>query len=256
MLIKRHFSSDNFDYIRGENQMKVERTEAGDRLVFQSEDGNRDIIGAWLFIAVPCLALILDGLAEDDVGIVWIGLFATCGVLLIVLCNRIATGRTIIMDKEGCTVLFGRYRKHYYWNELILKRYVFDYSGLGDEIRRSGIGIMYREGIIFSKHKAKQLKWMSTYTYCYFMKPLSSIFVYFYPLGISDGHGDHRSQMEAYRERTGKSPFFTPVGVTRKQEVYPADKAEFLRYMDLWDIEIEGLSEINRSLYAEERQLL
>lgn len=36
---------------------------------------------------------------------------------------------------------------------------------------------------------------------------------------------------EVYRGRTGKSPFFTPVGGTRKQEVYPADKAEFLRYM-------------------------
>lgn len=234
--------------------MKVERTEAGDRLVFQSEDGNRDIIGALLLIAVLGVALILDGLAEDDVGIVWIGLFATCGVLQTVLCNRIATGRTIIMDKEGCTVLFGRYRKQYRWNELNVKKYIFSYSGLGD--RPHGIGIMYREGVVFLKHRTKLLKWMSTYTYCYDVRPLSSIFVYFYPLGINDGHGDHRSQMEAYRERTGKSPFFTPVGVTRKQEVYPADKAEFLRYMDLWDIEIEGLSEINRKLYAEERQQL
>lgn len=234
--------------------MKVERTEAGDRLVFQSEDGNRDVIGGWLLIAVLGVALILTGLAEDGIAGMWMGIFSTCIILITPICNRIATGRTIIMDKEGCTVLFGRYRKHYYWNELILKRYVFDYSGLGDRLH--GIEIMYREGVIFSKHKAKQLKWMSTYTYCYYIRPLSSIFVYFYPLGISDGHGDHRSQMEAYRERTGKSPFFTPVGVTRKQEVYPVDKAEFLRYMDLWDIEIEGLSEINRSLYAEERQQL
>ena len=98
----------------------------------------------------------------------------------------------------------------------------------------------------------KCLKWMKPYSYCTYIRPLTSLYVNFYPLGIKEGQGDHKSQMAAYMERTGEKVFLTPTDVTRKQEVYAADKFEFLQYMKKWGVEIEGLSKMDTLLYVDE----
>lgn len=179
------------------------------------------------------------------VGILWV-LFQTGHTFGV----WVGINRTLIMTAEGCTVRFYGYEKKYSWNELSVKRYVKGSGKLEEYVKLYGSS--YNEGIFFSKHKPMFFKWMSPYNYCVFVRMMSSFFVNFYPLGVSKGHGDHESQMEEYAAAKGKKPFFTPIGVTRKPEVYPVDKTEFLKYMTLWKVEIGGLSEIDKLLYEEE----
>lgn len=245
--------------------MKVEKTNEGERLIIRSEDGNREIIVTDLIIALLVFVCCLIGMIEKDGRAFWCWFSGLIMTLMLIkpLFTWLATGKTIIMTKEGCTIFLWRYRKHYRWDELIVKKYV-----KGDfllEEYRYPLGQSYREGIVFTKHKAKPVRWvssyhrgassgwMSPYSYCTFVRPLSSCFVNFYPLGVKEGHGDHKSLMEEYKARTGKNPFFTPEGITRKkQEVYPADKFEFLKYMEQWQVKIEGMTKMDSSLYVEE----
>lgn len=246
--------------------MTVEKTEDGERLIFQSDYGNRDEIIIWSLAGAAACSLIFIGIAEDGFhGFTWVAIIMNLVVWINPLLIWLATGKTIIMTREGCTVLFRRYRKHYRWEELSVKRYVKGAGQLDEGLGRC-IPPNYREGVVFSKHKAKPVRWtepysrakssgwMRPYSYCVYVRPLTSFSVNFYPLGVKEGHGDFKSQIENYRKRTGKESFFIPIGVTRKQEVYPADKFEFLNYMRLWQIDIEGLSESDTLLYMEEQR--
>lgn len=40
--------------------------------------------------------------------------------------------------------------------------------------------------------------------------------------------------------------------VIRRPELYPVDKEKFLACMELWHVEIKGLTEMDKELYAEE----
>lgn len=230
--------------------MKIERTETGERLIIQSDGGNLDVVIA---LMIPMGAMFLFSIIMGIVGgylFIPFGLIGTLLLLADILKIWIATSRTIIMSREGCTVQFYHYRKYYQWGELAVKKYVKGSFQLEDFIQ--GFGQFYSEGIFFSKYSTTRFKWMKPYRYCVTIRPFSSFFVNFYPMGIWEGHGDHKSQMEEYTAHTGKLPLCTPMGVSRKQEVYPADKMEFLKYMRLWQVEIEGLSKMDTILYANE----
>ena len=231
--------------------MKVEKTETGEMLIIQSDEGPRELVVLWLGAAVLYLFFILIVIIEDGfTGMFWVGVMTMAIILVNPLTIWISTSRTFIMSEKGCTVLFHQYQKHYRWDELIIKRYVKGEDQLEESLH--SYAPSYMEGVFFTLHKAKCLKWMRPYRYCTYIRPFTSIFVNFYPLGVKEGKGDYKSQIEAYKARTGKKKVYVVMGVTRRQEVYPADKFEFLQYMKKWGVEIEGLTEMDTLLYVDE----
>lgn len=91
-----------------------------------------------------------------------------------VLVYWIATGRTIIMRKEGCTVAFLGYRWYYRWDELQMKRFA-DYDGA------IGYGFPFKGGAEFSPKVLRKPKWLNPLEYCQWAHPISFFFVCFRP---------------------------------------------------------------------------
>ncbi len=118
--------------------------------------------------------------------------------------------RTLIMDKNGCTVEFLRYKKTYKWSELETKRIV-DSSGSWSE------QMAYTTCFVFCKKKRKISRWLHPALYSLYFHPLSFMFVCF------DPHLD-----------------FKPV----HEEIYLVEEDEFLKKMAEWGVEI--IDERNR----------
>ena len=136
------------------------------------------------------------------------------------------------MEKRGCTVSFYHYRKFYTWEELAIKRwekYCKIQIFFGDPSDNN-----YNEGVFFSKYPVKKSKRKTPMNYIKMRRPWTCFCVNFYPYGITEGHGDYRTNPKRslnFFEMTGRWP-----------EVYPVDKEVFVNYMKLWEVDIEGLS--------------
>ena len=86
----------------------------------------------------------------------------------------VATGRTIIMDSEGCTIQFLWYRKCYTWDQLKTKRFA-DYK------HSLGYKASYIAGAEFSPNMVRKPKWLKPVEYCALIHPVSFFFVTFKP---------------------------------------------------------------------------
>lgn len=77
-----------------------------------------------LYVAIElflCVALLFLYVFGCDMTIGFALLFNS-PVYVIVILELISAGRTFIMDEEGCTVCFWRFRKKYTWTELRTKK--------------------------------------------------------------------------------------------------------------------------------------
>jgi len=132
-------------------------------------------------------------------------------VFVTVIGYWMATGRTIIMDQMGCTVVFGKYRKCYRWDELKVKQYV-------DCRKCLGYGRQpYQSGAEFSIKEVKRPKWMQLGAYCQYFHPLTYIYVYFRP------------RPENYPWIMKLNPPFC----------YPVDELEFRKKMIEWGVDMD-----------------
>lgn len=149
----------------------------------------------------------------------------------------------LIMNKDGVSFQFYNYERFFRWEELIVRRYIVGKGGM--EIGTKNGPSFYYDGIFFSD---KPIDFFSTF------RPFSCIFVNFYPYGISKGNGDYSSQVAARKafKQSNHAPEDRPPRITRMPEFYAVDKAEFLSYMDMWNVKIDGLTTAARELYAEE----
>lgn len=102
-------------------------------------------------------------------------------VYLIIILGLISTGRTFIMDEDGCTVHFGKYRKKYTWNELTTKR--IEKHNLPSMLA-GRFSCPYLDEAIFSPYKIHKPKVIRVGLYSIF-HPFSCIFVNF-SLGNED----------------------------------------------------------------------
>lgn len=89
-----------------------------------------------------------------------------------------ATERTIILTKDGCTVCFLWYKKAYTWRELKVKRLVNYENSFGYKSP-------YRGGAEFSPMNISKPRWLMPAEYSILAHPLSFIFVYFSPKELS-----------------------------------------------------------------------
>lgn len=125
-----------------------------------------------------------------------------CILHAILLCMTYC--RTLIMDKEGCTVKFLRYKKAYKWSELETKCIV-DSSGSWSE------QMAYNICFVFCKKQRKNPRWLHPALYSLYFHPLSFMFVCF------DPHLDFKPAHE---------------------EIYLVEEDEFLQKMAEWNVEI------------------
>ena len=126
-------------------------------------------------------------------------LFCIEYVLSIIVAQHI-----LIMDENGCTYKLWNYQKRYKWGELKIKRFE---KGIHEN--------HYNECVFFSYKDVKKPKKMSPLTYCTFMHPFTSFFVFFIPEHLE---GDK----------------------LRLPELQVVDKELFLKQLVVWGVEVEG----------------
>ena len=114
----------------------------------------------------------------------------------------IATGKTITLDANGCTVSFFWYKRRYKWSDFITIKY-------GDYTKSFGYKSPYMRGIEFSPYRNKRPRWIKPAEYCELFHPISYIYIYFtpavfskenlrYPLGASVDEKEFRCLMEKW----------------------------------------------------------
>lgn len=210
--------------------MEIYQYGMDDKLIIKSDRANMELVIIYLVF----LVLI-------DIGTVWtfgisLNIFTIFIILLSVfliktaLYEWIGINRTLIMEKDGCTVCFYRYRKFYAWDKLAIKRWE-NYSDMVSDV---GVGYekAYYEGVFFSRDLVDKPKKITPNAFFRIRWPLTCFCVNFYPYGITKGYGD-------YSERRSTDSAFI---LKRAPEVYPIDKEVFVNYMKLWEVDIEGLS--------------
>lgn len=153
-----------------------------------------------------CLSLGGCILISIDVGI--IVFFLIFGSLsLIIIPYWIATGRTFVMNEEGCVVSILWYRKQYKWAD-------FQVKGIEDFCHAREYKNTYTRGAVFSTRRIRKPWWWTPELYCWRLHPLSFVFVNFTP-----------------KERWfGTSP------------IYEMDEKKFMEKMKEWNVELEELN--------------
>lgn len=172
-------------------------------MIIKSEKGNMEQI----VIMFGCIAAFIILMA---VGVKCsMGFLFACAFILLFGAMRywIATGRTLIMDEEGCTVCFGWYRKKYKWDELKVKR-------MEDYRNAFGHRSPYTKGVIFSPYTIHKPKWLKPDEYSKYVRPFTFFFVYFPPEKRTRANGP---------------------------ALYTIDEVVFLEKMKIWNVKLENI---------------
>ena len=135
---------------------------------------NKDykVIALLYIVFVVLFLLILVFAMNLSVGLSF--LFAMPFCILFIL-DLISTGRTFIMDEDGCTVCFWKYRKKYLWNELKTKR--IEKHSI-PSIFKARYACPYLDEAIFSPFVIHKPRFMRAAGYSCF-HPVSCIYVHF-----------------------------------------------------------------------------
>lgn len=141
-----------------------------------------------------------------------IGCFITIlFVPLVIFLLHLSWGKKYTFSKEGCTVQFGLYKKHYDWGELKTKQII--------TVRRASFVDKNAVSLfVFSKHKFrtfKLMKYMRPHEYGAYIHPLSFIYLNTVPEEITD-------------EKLKKG-----------FAIYPVREAEFREKLKSWGVELE-----------------
>ena len=119
----------------------------------------------------------------------------------------ISAGRTIVMNEDGCVVIFRKHRREYKWEEFKVKA-VEDFS-------RTYCGLTaYEKAAIFSPRYIHKPWWWQPSFYAMYLHPFSFIYIYFTP-----------------EEKNSWN--FTD---------YEVDEKEFMEKMKEWGIELDEIS--------------
>lgn len=128
-------------------------------------------------------------------------------IFIVLIPALIAEGRTFLLDKDGCTVCFGKYRKKYLWNELKTKR--IEEHDLPTMLR-GRFSPPYLKEAIFSPFKIHKPKMIRANVYCLF-HPFSCIYINFALKDVKYENGRH----------------------------YEVDEEEFIEKMNQWSVTLE-----------------
>ena len=126
----------------------------------------------YIFVCISLLLIYVYGF--EDVSISF-ALLINSPAYLIGILGLISTGRTFIMNEEGCTVCFWKYRKKYTWGELKTKRIE---SHVLPSMFRGSVFCPYLKEAIFAPYKIRKPKVIRADLYSIF-HPFSCIYVNF-----------------------------------------------------------------------------
>lgn len=149
-----------------------------------------------------CIVMLSDGGK-----IVWLVTgITTILVGIYFILNSIATGRTIIMNEEGCIVSLLRYRREYKWDDFQIKTVVNFRPSLLDRLS-------YNKAAVFStKSKIYNTFWWNPIDYSWMFHPLTFVFIN-----------------------------FTPRKKWIDSKVYEIDEEEFMSKMRKWNVELDEI---------------
>ena len=162
-----------------------------------------------LFACLICLIVLLYAVSRSLLFAVAIG-----GIPLfsLIFLYWLSTGRTLIMDEQGCTVRFLCFHRTHRWENLQEKS-VADYKSLSHQ------PMPYHGGVVFSARKMKNTS-ASHPVYFSALRPLSSFYVYFKPV-----HSGDNSYVK----------------------LYTVDESAFLQKMNEWGISLDGQGNVERT---------
>lgn len=171
-------------------------------MVIKSEKGNKESV----VIMFSCIAGFIILMAVNVK--CNMGYLLACTFILFFGAMRywIATGRTLIMNEDGCTVCFGWYKKKYKWDELKVKR-------MEDYRNAFGYRSPYTKGVIFSPNIIHKPKWLKPEEYSIHVHPITFFFVYFPPAKRTRANGP---------------------------ALYTVDEEVFREKMKIWNVELEN----------------
>ena len=142
--------------------------------------------------------------------------FILAGVTLFcALWSWVLYGRIFVFDETGCTVILGKYKKHYAWSQL---KYI-QLRSCRNTFYPSRTEKKPDERMLFSTKPIKVPRSMDFLVYSMYFAPMSGIFVGFYT---------HPRNVSMFR---GK-PF-------EGEKIYIAPKEEFLQKLKEWGVEYE-----------------
>lgn len=140
-------------------------------MVMERDKYYRAYVAAYVFVCVFVMLLYVYG-GNISFGLAFL---FNSPVFLLTILGGISQGRTFIMDEEGCTVCFWKYKKKYTWEDLITKRIEeHDFPS----IIRGKNSCPYLKGAIFAPYKIHKPKAIGTSLYSLF-HPLSCIYINF-----------------------------------------------------------------------------
>lgn len=206
----------------------VHEYKADDQLVIRSDKENITSIVYVLVFAFVCFCICCG----PKVFPFWAGgLFLILSIFA--LGEIITCGPVYVLEKNGITICFYRYKRFYQWDDFVIKRWenYTKWSSAPNHTVHRYKGKMYYEGVLFSRYALKRNKTFGGYHFS--IKKLFSFLINFYPYGISPGHGDYHAL------RKNRWDIF---GEERLPEYNAVEKEVFVNYMKLWGVEIEGLS--------------
>lgn len=174
-------------------------------MIIKSSKEYRIIVAMLLCVAIVFFFILMDISNYKDL------LFPSISaiiIIFIIIQFWISVDRTLMMDKNGCTVKFFCYEKTYKWSELKIKSIENCTYGMGYRIP-------YTSCVVFSKKQKKNPSWLKPSMYSMFANPFSFFYVYFEP-----------------RINYGKLDYRCP-------NIYVVDEDEFRKKMTEWNVELK-----------------
>lgn len=169
----------------------------------------------YVYSAISTLACILAGiLTWFKFGSTSAVIIITVPALLLVIRFFITICRTIIFEKEGCTVKFLGIKQSFKWDELKTKKVIdlTDYHGQSNN---------YIKSVIFSPDHIRNPFRLMPFEYnSFFIQPGKSVFGFFY-LNLDS---DPKSEI-----------------AKKIYNLYAVNEKEFTELMKEWNVSIEGL---------------
>ena len=170
-------------------------------LIIKSKNGYVSMIA----LIMCCILGFFVILMNEKASICFSSIFCMI-LLLIALRYWIATGRTLIMDKNGCRVSFLWYKKAYSWNELT--KYTETYENI------ISYRFLHDGGYIFSTKPINKPKWMGPIEYCAIVHPFAVFFVCCTPPELTKAHKQYAL-------------------------IYPVDKEELTACFLKWEVDFK-----------------
>jgi len=130
-------------------------------------------VPVWLFFGVVCFNV---GTDDSDLLGTWIFIVLTVFLFCISVHLCVFYGRTFLFDETGCTVILGKYKKHYAWSQL---KYV-QLRDCRNTFYYSRTEVRPEERMIFSTKPLKFPRFIDVLSDAFWFHPLSCIFVGFY----------------------------------------------------------------------------